>query len=71
MFVTFPAISTTAVTLGATWKIGGTSLDLSYVHAFAEEVTGTSGQHLIGSEYRNSRTTMSQDVITIGLVWRF
>ena len=71
VFVTFPAISTTAATVGATWQIGGTSLDLSYVHAFAKEVTGTSAQHLIGSEYRNSRTTMSQDVVTIGHVWRF
>ena len=34
-------------------------------------LTGTSAQHAIGSEYRNSRTTMSQDVITIGHVWRF
>ena len=67
----FPAISTTAMTLGATFEIVGTSLDLSYVHAFAKEITGSASQHMIGSEYRNSRTTMSQDVITLGHVWRF
>jgi len=71
VFITFPAISTTAVTLGATWNVLGTMLDVSYVHAFASEVTGAAAQHMIGSEYRNSRTTMSEDVLTIGHVWRF
>ncbi|MHB1863847.1 MAG: OmpP1/FadL family transporter [Gemmatimonadaceae bacterium] len=71
VFVTFPAISTKAVTVGTTWKIMGFPLDVSYVHAFARELTGCSQGHKIGSEYVNSRTTMSEDVFTVGRVWRF
>jgi long-subunit fatty acid transport protein len=71
VFIAFPAISTTAVTLGTTWRVMGAAIDVSYVHAFAEKVTGATAQHTIGNEYRNSRTTMSEDVLTIGHVWKF
>ncbi len=71
VFVTFPAISTAAMTVGTSWQIWGVPFDLSYVHAFAREVTGCAQGHKIGSEYVNSRTTMSEDVLTIGHVWRF
>jgi long-subunit fatty acid transport protein len=71
VFIAFPAISSKAVTLGTTWKVAGFPLDLSYVHAFTQELTGSAQGHVIGSEYNASRTTMSEDVFTFGRVWKF
>ena len=71
VFVTFPAISTRAATVGARWNIAGLPLDVSYVHAFEQETTGCSSGHLLGSEYLSSHTTMDQNVFTIGTVIQF
>lgn len=71
VFITFPAISTKAAGIGATVTIGRFPLDVSFVHAFEEEVNSDPSGHAIGSEYVASRTTMLQNVITIGTVWRF
>ncbi len=71
MFVTFPAISTRAATVGARWNVAGLPLDVSYVHAFEQETTGVSSGHLLGSEYVGSHTTMNQNVFTIGTVIQF
>lgn len=71
VFVTFPAISTRAATLGARWKVAGLPLDVSYVHAFDEEAEGNSSSHLLGSEYVGSRTTMGENVFTVGTVIHF
>lgn len=68
VFITFPAISTMAATVGTTWHIKSFPLELSYVHAFSQEVTGSSPTHKLGSEYVNSRTTMAENVFTIGTV---
>lgn len=71
VFIAFPAISSKAVTVGTTWKVAGFPLDLSYVHAFTQELTGSAQGHTIGSEYNASRTTMSENVFTVGRVWKF
>lgn len=71
VFITFPAISSKAVTVGTTWSLAGFPLDLSYVHAFTQELTASTQGHAIGSEYNASRTGMSEDVFTIGHVWKF
>jgi hypothetical protein len=41
------------------------------VRALEQRFDGCSDGHMIGAEYLNSRTTMSQDVFTIGTVLRF
>jgi long-subunit fatty acid transport protein len=71
VFITFPAISTQAATFGFSWKVGGLPLDVAYVRALEQRFDGCSDGHMIGAEYLNSRTTMSQDVFTIGTVLRF
>lgn len=71
VFIAFPAISEQAFTAGAGWKLGGVSLEASLVHALSATITGVPTQHLLGAEYRNSRTTMRQTVITLGAVWRY
>ncbi len=68
VFITFPAISTKAATIGTTWKLAGFPLDLSFVHAFSEAVDGSSPTHKLGNEYVNSHTTMAENVFTIGTV---
>ena len=67
VFITFPAISTQAATVGLTWTLAGVPLDIGYAHAFDEELTGASHDHLLGSEYDGSRTTMSQNTLTLGV----
>lgn len=71
VFITFPAISTRAATVGTTIRLGRLPLDISYVHAFEEEIKGVSANHKLGSEYVNSITTMQENVITIGTVLKF
>jgi len=71
VFITFPAISEHAATVGASWKIGRFPLDISFVHAFSKEIVGCDQDHKIGSEYALSRTTMSENVITLGSVISF
>ncbi len=71
VFIAFPAISTRAVTAGATIHLGSFPLNVSYVHAFEEELAGCDHGHLLGAEYNSSRTTMSQNVFTLGTVLRF
>jgi hypothetical protein len=46
-------------------------VDVSYVYALEEELEGCGDDHLMGSEYLNSRTTMDQNVFTIGTVVSF
>ncbi|NNF39488.1 MAG: hypothetical protein HKN71_12525 [Gemmatimonadetes bacterium] len=71
VFVAFPAISTSAATVGLTWDIGGFPLDVGYVHAFNTELVACDHNHLIGAEYNSSTTTMNQNTFTIGTVVRF
>jgi len=71
VFITFPAISSTALTLGATWTVAGLPLDVAYVRAFESEVVGCGDGHLLGAEYNLSRSAMNQDVFTVGTVWTF
>lgn len=68
VFVTFPAISTKAVTVGTTLKLVGVPLDLSFVHAFPNEQQGSAPHHDLGNEYVSSLTKMSENVFTIGVV---
>jgi len=71
VFITFPAISTKALTVGTTWNIGRLPLDVSFVHAFEQELAGAPADHMISSEYVGSRTTMSENVVTVGTVLHF
>jgi long-subunit fatty acid transport protein len=71
VFITFPAISTQAVTAGLTWDVAGFPIDVSYVHAFEQELYGCNHNHLLGAEYNASRTTMNQNVFTVGTVVSF
>jgi long-chain fatty acid transport protein len=71
VFITFPAISTRAVTFGGTLNVGRLPLDVSFVRALEQDLAGCSDGHAIGSEYLNSRTTMSENVVTVGTVLRF
>lgn len=71
VFIAFPAISSKAVTMGVGTRIGGFPLELSYVHALQQSITGCVDHHLMGAEYLGSRTTMSQNVFTIGTVLNF
>ncbi len=66
VFIAFPAISTNAATFGLTFDAAGVPLDVSYVRALQTDFDGCGENHLIGAEYLNSRSGMSQDVITLG-----
>jgi len=71
VFIAFPAISTQALSVGTGVRLGGFPLDISYVHALDHAIVGTSGTHLLGAEYVGSRTTMKQDVFTLGTSLHF
>lgn len=71
VFIAFPAISTTAATVGATWTVAGLPLNISYVHALSQPQDGSSSGHKIGHEYQGSHTTMSENVFTVGATWRY
>ena len=71
VFITFPAISTQAVTAGLTWDVAGFPIDVSYVYALENEIYGCDHNHLLGAEYNASRTTMNQNVFTVGTVVNF
>ena len=71
VFITFPAISSRAVTAGVTWGVAGVPVDIAYIYALENEVVGCHDGHLLGAEYNGSRTTMSQNVFTIGTRLRF
>lgn len=71
VFVAFPAISSQAVTAGVGLELMGVPLELSLVHALDAALTGAAGGHLLGAEYQSSRTTMQQNVFTLGAVWKY
>jgi len=71
VFIAFPAIATRAVTLGVGTQILGFPLDIAYVHALSQELEGNSVHSLMGAEYVGSRTTMRQDVLTLGTTFHF
>ena len=71
VFITFPAISTTAATIGTTWTVRGLPISASYVHAFSQPQDGSATGHKIGHEYQGSHTTMSENVFTFGATWRY
>jgi long-subunit fatty acid transport protein len=66
VFIAFPAISRNAVTVGTSFAIGAVPLDVGYVHALATELDACNHGHLIGAEYLNSTSGMSQNVLTLG-----
>lgn len=71
VFIAFPAIATRVLTLGAAARVAGIPLEVSYVRALQKEIVGCADLHLMGSEYLRSRTTMSQNVLTLGTVLTF
>jgi long-subunit fatty acid transport protein len=71
VFVTFPAISEQAVTVGAGFDLFGVPIEASLVHAMTAATTGVGTGHLLGVEYQGSRTTMQQNVFTLGAVWKY
>jgi hypothetical protein len=58
VFVTFPAISSQAVTAGVRFELLGVPLEASLVHALNAAENGAPAQHLLGAEYQGSHTTM-------------
>ncbi len=71
VFIAFPAISSQALTAGAGFKLMGVPFEVSLVHALNASETGAASSHLLGAEYQDSKTTMQQNVITFGAVWRY
>ena len=71
VFVAFPAISSQALTAGVGFALLGVPFETSLVHALDAAVTGAVDGHLLGAEYQSSRTTMQQNVFTLGAVWRY
>ncbi len=71
VFITFPAIATRAVTVGAGARLLGLPLDVAWVHALSQGIDGVPSGHLMGSEYDASHTTMSQNVVTVGTTVHF
>lgn len=71
VFVTFPAISTQAITAGLGFELLGVPLEVSLVHALDAAENGVAAGHLLGAEYQGSHTTMQQNVFTLGAVWRY
>lgn len=70
-FITFPAIATNAVTFGVGGRVFGFPLDVAYIHALSQEIDGPSTGDLVASEYNGSRTTMYQDIVTVGTTFHF
>ncbi len=71
VFITFPAIATRAITIGAGARLFGMPLDVAYVHALSQGIDGCASKHLMGAEYDGSHTTMSQNVVTVGTTIHF
>ena len=71
VFIAFPAISTNAISVGATLPLGSVPLDVSVLQALKNEVEGIGEGHLNGAEYLNSTSGLSQTVVTLGVRWSF
>ena len=70
LFTIFPAVAEGAVTAGLGFRLGATTLDLSYAHTFANAVTGASPS-LVAQEYAGARSSLGEDQLSAGLSWRF
>ena len=70
IFTIFPAIVRGAGTLGASYRLGRTTVDLTYAHTFAQSLTAgaTSG---VASEYANSTSRLAENTVSFGLGLRF
>ena len=64
------AIVRGAGTLGASYRLGRTTVDLTYAHTFAQSLTAgaTSG---VASEYANSTSRLAENTVSFGLGLRF
>lgn len=71
LIIAFPAVSRHSATLGGTLKIGRLPVDVAVVHAFSQRATGSPAAHLLGQEYVNSTTRLSETVVTFGTVLSF
>lgn len=71
VFVAFPAISSQALTAGVGFELLRIPFEASLVHALDAAVAGAADGHLLGAEYQSSRTTMQQNVFTLGAVWHY
>lgn len=69
LFTIFPAIVQSAATLGAGWQVGRTSINLSYAYAF-DHGQVASAQHIVASEYANSRSHLGESTVSLGLGWK-
>lgn len=70
LFTIFPAIVSSAVTLGAGYQVGGTMLHLTYAHTFASEQRA-GAPHLVATEYAGSTSRLGERTVSAGASWRF
>ena len=70
LFAIFPAIVHGAVTVGAGYRVGPTVLDLGYAHTFAHPQVAAAA-NLVASEYANSTNTLAENMISLGIDWKF
>lgn len=70
LFTIFPAIAQSAVTVGAGYQLGATTLHLTYAHTFAnEQRAGT--PHIVAAEYAGSTSRLGERTVSAGASWRF
>jgi len=70
LFTIFPAVAEVAVTAGLGFRVGGSTVDLSYAHTFAHSQTGATPS-LVAQEYAGAQSRLGEDQISAGLTWRF
>jgi long-subunit fatty acid transport protein len=70
LFTIFPAIVQTAATAGVAYRAGPATVSASYARAFRRGQTAAT-PHLVAREYEGSTSRLAEDVLSLGLVWRF
>ncbi len=70
LFTVFPAIVEGAATAGLGYQLGAAELHLAYAHTFAHSQTAAPTS-LVASEYANSTSTLAENMISLGIGWKF
>jgi long-subunit fatty acid transport protein len=70
LFTVFPAIVQSAATLGAGYRLGGTTVNVAYAHTFNNSQTAAS-PHMVAAEYANSTSSLAENTFSFALSWRF
>jgi len=70
LFTIFPAIVQSAATAGLGYRIGATTVDLTYALTLTREQMAAPTS-MVASEYANSCNHLAESTFSLGLGWKF